>query len=63
MVKKDLPDDAAVPSPSWLAFNFWPANPYVKSAISYTGRLNVRYAVQQRFTRACHADTAFAFHQ
>lgn len=62
-VKQDLPKDAKVPSASWVAFNFWPANAYCRSAMSYTGKFDVKYAVQQRLTRARHPDSSFAYSQ
>ena len=62
-VKEDLPKDAKIPSASWVSFNFWPHNPYFRSAMSYTGRFAVKYAVQQRLTRAHHPDSSYAFSQ
>ncbi|XP_052249975.1 uncharacterized protein LOC127858198 isoform X2 [Dreissena polymorpha] len=62
-VAKDLPKDASIPSKSWVQFNFWPSNAYTRSAMCYTGRFNVKFAVQQRIIRAKHPDANFAFHQ
>jgi hypothetical protein len=63
IVSKRIPEGSKIASKSWVSFNFWPSNPYVKSAINYTGRFQVKYAVQQRLTRAKHPDSPFAFHQ
>ena len=40
-----------IPSLSWFRFQFWPKNPYTHAALNYTGRLKVRYMVQQRAVR------------
>ncbi|XP_060585359.1 uncharacterized protein LOC132741240 isoform X2 [Ruditapes philippinarum] len=58
-----LPSGSAAPSPSWIRLNFLPSNPYVKSALNYTGRYNVKYAVQQRLLRAQHVDSPYAYYQ
>lgn len=42
-----LPDDTPIPSASSLWFNFWPRNPYTYSAMAYTGRFKVKFAIQQ----------------
>ena len=44
-----------IPSLSWFRFQFWPKNPYTHAALNYTGRLKVRYMVQQRAIRK-HSD-------
>jgi len=62
-VKQDLPKDAKILSASWISFNFWPHNAYFRSATSCTGRFDVKYAVQQRLTRAHHSDSSYAFSQ
>ncbi|KAK3107727.1 hypothetical protein FSP39_020885 [Pinctada imbricata] len=61
-VLKTLPPDTRAPSVSWLRMNFWPSNPYSKTASSYTGRFEVKYAVQQRLLRATHPDSQYAFY-
>ncbi|KAK3097052.1 hypothetical protein FSP39_005923 [Pinctada imbricata] len=58
-----LPLGSACPSVSWLRLNFWPSNPYTKAAMCYTGKFNVRYAVQQRLIRQKHPDADFTFKQ
>lgn len=62
-IAKSLPKDAHIPSKSWVLFNFWPSSSYTRSAMCYTGRFNVKFAVQQRITRAQHPDAHYAFHQ
>ena len=58
-----LPSNTPVQSVSWVSFNFWPMNPYNKAAANYTGRLNVRYAVQQWPLRSTQLDSKYAAHQ
>lgn len=58
-----LPPGSVAPSVSWLRLNFFPTNPYNKSAANYTGRFHVKYAVQQRLTRVQHEDSGFGRHQ
>ena len=62
-VQTKLPSNTPMPSVSWVHLNFWPTNPYNKAAAYYTGRLNVRYAVQQRLLRSTHPDSKYAAHQ
>lgn len=56
-----LPAGSNLPTRSWLCLNFWPSNAFVRSAVCYTGRFKVKYAVQQRLTRAKHPDSSYAF--
>ena len=35
-----------IPSHSWFRFQFWPKNPYTHHALNYTGRLKIRYMIQ-----------------
>ena len=58
-----LPEGTPAPSVSWIRLNFHPGNPYYKSAINYTGRFNVKFAVQQRLLRVQHEDSSFGRHQ
>jgi hypothetical protein len=62
-VAKRLPANSALPSVSWVRLNFWPSNAYTRSAMCYTGRFAVKFAVQQRLLRARHPDSPFAFCQ
>ena len=43
--------DEGIPSKSWFRFEIWPKNPYTHTALNYTGRLKIRYMVQQRAIR------------
>jgi hypothetical protein len=52
IIAKRLLSDAEIPSKSWLLFQFWPSNPYAKCAAQYSGRYNVKFAVQQRLVGA-----------
>lgn len=45
-----------IPSLSWFRFQFWPKSSYVNSALNYTGRLKIRYMVQQRNIRKYSPD-------
>ncbi|WAQ99742.1 hypothetical protein MAR_024115 [Mya arenaria] len=58
-----LPVNTPAPSASWIRLNFMPSNQFSVSALNYTGRFNVKYAVQQRLLRAQHEDAPFALHQ
>ena len=58
-----LPEGTPAPSTSWIRLNFHPRNPYSKSAANYTGRFNVKFAVQQRLLRVQHEDSSFGRHQ
>ena len=45
-----------IPSFSWFKFQFWPKDATTKTAMNYTGRLKVKYLVQQRMIRKQHDD-------
>ena len=34
-VAKSLPSGSKIPSPSWVSFNFWPSNAFVRNAVLY----------------------------
>lgn len=59
IIKNRLPPDSVIPSPSIVRLQFWPSNPYNHSAIKYTGRFEVKYAVQQRQLRGEHEDSKY----
>lgn len=59
IIKECLPIGTPVPSSSWVRLNFWSCNPYTKSAMTYTGCFRVKFAVQQRLTRAQHDDASY----
>ena len=54
--KEEGLNDEGIPSLSWFRFQFWPKNPYTHSALNYTGRLAIRYMVQQRNIRKFSED-------
>ena len=58
-----LPPGTPAPSASWIRLNFQPLNPYTKSAVSYTGKFNVKYHVQQRILRVKHEDSSYCYNQ
>jgi hypothetical protein len=62
-VIKKLPQGTPFPSVSWLRLNFQPRNPYMNSASNYTGKFNVKYAVQQRLLRVKHVESSFCRQQ
>ena len=55
-VKAKIPSDAPVPSESTVIFAFAPPNTHAKSSQYYTGRLNLKHAIQRRQLRAFHTD-------
>lgn len=54
------PDDSPIPSAEWVRLQFWPKSPKTKTAIHYTGRLDVRFMVQARQFRKTHEDQHYA---
>ena len=42
------PPDCPIPSPEWLRLQFWPKIPRTHAALHYTGRLSVKFMIQQR---------------
>lgn len=58
-VTKQCPEGTAVPSKQWLRLQFWPKNPTSKSALQYTGNLNVKFMVQPRQLRKEHIDSHY----
>ncbi len=55
-----MPDDANVPSREWLRLQFWPKTARARNELHYTGRLNVRFMIQQRQFRKQHPDQHYA---
>ena len=43
-IKVRLPEGTKCPSESWVRLQFWPTNPYYKSAVKYTGMFPVKYS-------------------
>jgi hypothetical protein len=48
-----------IPFEEWIRLQFWPQNPYAKNALRYTGRFQVKYAVQARQMRHTHPDARY----
>ena len=48
-----------IPSLEWIRLQFWPSNPYATSALRYSGRFKVKYAVQIRQLRKEHPDARY----
>ena len=48
------------PSAELLRLQFQPSSPYINSAAKYTGRFNIRYAVQQRQIHGNNVDSHYA---
>ena len=44
-VKVRCPEDTPIPSEQWLRLQFWPKNKTNKSALQYTGELDVKFMV------------------
>ncbi len=59
-VDKVCPPDVPRPSLNWLRLQFWPKSPTSQVAMQHTGRLNVKYQVQQRQLRQDHVDAHYA---
>lgn len=59
-VKGRCPPDTLIPSQEWLRLQFWPKVPHTHAAIHHTGRLNVKFMVQQRQYRKDHEDSHYA---
>ena len=59
-VQQTCPPDLPIPSANWLRLQFWPKNPPTHAALQNTGRLRVKYMVQQRHLRAHHEEAHYA---
>ena len=53
---KCCPEGTAIPSKSLVRLQFAPRNPYAKSALNFTGKIDVQYKVQRRQLRIDHPD-------
>ena len=58
-VTKQCPEGTAIPSKQWLRLQFWPKNPTSKTALQYTGRLDVKFMIQPRQLRKEHVDSHY----
>ena len=59
LVKRFPGDSKPIPSAEWIRLQFWPRNPYANSALRYTGKFKVKYAVQSRQMRKSHPDSRY----
>jgi hypothetical protein len=60
IVSSRLPDNVRKPSPALLRLQFWPKNPSTKASLQHTGRILVKFMVQQRQIRKTHEDQHYA---
>ena len=57
---KQFPGDSKpIPSEEWIRLQFWPRNPYANSALHYTGKFKVKYAVQVHQMRKSYPDSRY----
>lgn len=61
--KGEIPIDARMPSLRWFAFQFWPTNEYVRSALQFTGRFPLKLQLQVRNLRKQHAHAYYCAKQ
>ena len=54
------PPGTDFPSEEWLRLQFLPMDPLASSAVHYSGRLQVKFAVQSMVLRANHEDDHYA---
>ena len=52
-------EEKPIPSDEWIRLQFWPRNPYTTTSLRYTGRFEVKYAVQARQMRKTHPDCRY----
>lgn len=58
-LKEKHPGEVPIPSLEWIRLQFLPCNPYTATALRYTGKFNVKYAVQCRQLRHEHPDSKY----
>ena len=58
--KSLCPEGTLIPTQEWLRLQFWPKNKHAKVSLQYTGRLKLKYMVQQRQWRKNHEDCHYA---
>lgn len=58
-VKKDLPEDAKIPSESTVLFSFAPKNAYLKTSRLYKSKVPLQFKIQTRQLRVSHQDDHF----
>ncbi len=59
-VTKRCPPETPIPTIQWVRLQFWPKIPSAKTALQYTGRLEVRSMVLARQFRLGHVDAHYA---
>lgn len=58
-VSQRCPPNTPFPSKQWLRLQFWPKNPTAKTALQFTGKLDVKFMVQARQLRKWHEDAHY----
>ena len=58
-LKSKYDEEIDIPSKEWVRLQFSPCNPYASNSIRYTGRFEVKYAVQRRQLRKSHPDSKY----
>eukprot|EP00731_Ephydatia_muelleri_P035700 Em0149g6a len=58
-VKARCAEGTLIPSDEWIRLQFWPKCKTTKTALQYTGRLNIRFMVQARQFRKTHEDAHY----
>ena len=53
------PPGTLIPGEEWLRLQFWPKNVHTKRALQHTGRLKIKYMIQQRQFRQEHEDSHY----
>ena len=53
------PPEAFIPSKALVRLKFAPRNPYLKSALNFTSKLEVQYKIQRRQLRVSHPDAHY----
>lgn len=59
-VKSRCSSEVPIPSLEWVRLQFWPKTPNSKAALHHTGRLQVKFKIQQRQWRHYHVDSHYA---
>ena len=55
-VKAKLPKDTPIPSEATVLYSLAPPSRFSKSSQYYTGKINLKHAIQRRQLRSFHAD-------
>ena len=57
--RQKLPKDTPIPSEATVLYSFSPPNMFSKSSQYYTGKINLKHAIQRRLLRSFHADSHY----